>query len=526
MEDDPCQYAARALHYTNCDHHSLLPPSYWCMRMLCLGLVSNRVQAVPFYTSLSIVSIFIFGACSRETWELSIPSSALLWRKAYYFFVIVFPVLASTAYLVAVLKTHSVQQMDDLHCDNTSPLWYVSCLLPVSSSRFNSLALVRPRLLGYAGAPIVLYTPCFILSILTAVRILEMRTRLRGLQSQNGNQSQSTQAGNNSPPMPMPERLFASPMGGVSDKFSSQTLDDQTGMRYDLQLDHSLTRFSSRISLPWTPGTVESMSSNTHLHLPIELPALSPLIVPSIHPSPPSPTPSNNSVPFLSIDRSKTPSPIVFASAYMPSLQCHQGQPDATGESSSSCHASSTCGPGMPNSIHSDERQPSLISTSRAPILIEVGEKMPGFHLPIRSPPNSLRPSLELSPEYVRAQFEEDRAAGNPFASSGSLHRLPHSTLVTRSTYDVIGSLPSITCIDRALERLPEVDEADRASALVKSEDKFASKSKVSASVERDTEPPLKPVRQFYRESDLPPLYSEINKLSAMLPQDRLVAPL
>ena len=57
-------------------------------------------------------------------------SSALLWRRAYYFFVVAFPLLAFTAHLVAVLKTDSVHPVNDLHCDNTSPLWYDSQLSP------------------------------------------------------------------------------------------------------------------------------------------------------------------------------------------------------------------------------------------------------------------------------------------------------------------------------------------------------------------------------------------------------------
>jgi hypothetical protein len=63
------------------------------------------------------------------------PFSALRWRRAYYFFVIVVPLLAFTAYLVAVLKTDSVHPGSDLHCDSTSPLWFVGCRLPGCVSR-------------------------------------------------------------------------------------------------------------------------------------------------------------------------------------------------------------------------------------------------------------------------------------------------------------------------------------------------------------------------------------------------------
>jgi hypothetical protein len=349
--------------------------------------------------------------------------------------------------------------------------------------------------LGYAGAPIILFTPCFILSILSTVRILQMRTQARELRSQDANQTQLTGDGNYDPRMPMSARPSTSPMSGVSGKLSPRTLDSQTEMRIDVQLDRSLTQFSSRISLPLTPGTIESVSSNTHL--PLELPAFPPLIIPPIHPSQPSPTPSINSAHFLAIDRSKTPSPIMFASASMPSPNRNQGQPDAAGDSSNSGCTSSAHDHGISNSIHADEQPKSPGSPSRAPVSFGPGEKTPKFHLPTRSPPISLRPSLELSPEYVRTRLEEDRAFGNPSASPSSRH--PLSTLATRSATDIIGSLPSITYAEHALERLPEVDEAERTS-VPKGENKFASERKAAAPVNQDAEPRLKPVRQFYRE--------------------------
>jgi hypothetical protein len=348
-----------------------------------------------------------------------------------------------------------------------------------TSSFLSSSASVRPRLLGYAGAPILLFTPCFILSILTGFRILEMRARLRQLRSQNNNQGQLNC--HRGPRLPMPGGSFGSPMSAISDKLPPQSLDDHPGMRLDVQLDRSCTQFSSRTSLPFTRETLETVSSS--IHLPIELPTLSPLIIPSAHPSPPSPIPSNNSVPSLATDRSKTPSPIVFASASIRCPNRHKGQPTAAGESSySSAHD--------PHSSHSDERPTSPASPSRAPISLDIGEKMPGFHLPTRSPTNSLRPSLELSPEYVRARLEEDRAAGN-----------------------VIGSFPSIIYTEPVLERLPEVDEAERAS-VQKSEHKFVSEPKATVSVDQETEsPPLKPVREFYREYHFHPRRTTPNDL-------------
>ena len=158
------------------------------------------------------------------------PSSALRWRRAYYFFVVVVPLLAFTAYLVAVLKTDSVHPVSDLHCDNTSPLWYVGCRLPVCVSHH---IFIRPRLLGYAGAPIVLFTPCFILSVVTAVRIgriLRMHAKIRELRTGEGDptQTQSTRVVNGGSRLIKSGRSAAIPVSGVSDKLPPPTLDGQT----------------------------------------------------------------------------------------------------------------------------------------------------------------------------------------------------------------------------------------------------------------------------------------------------------
>jgi hypothetical protein len=361
-----------------------------------------------------------------------------------------------------------------MHCDNTSPLWCVSSR-PVPSLAHQHL--IRPRLLGYAGAPILLFTPCFILSILTGFRILDMRARLRQFRSQNDNQGQLNC--DRGPRMPTPRGSFGSPMSVISDKLPPQSLDDQPGMRLDVQFGRS---FSSRTSLPFTRETIETVSSSIQL-LPIELPALSPLIIPSAQPSPPSPIPSNNSMPSLAMDRSKSPSPIIFASTSIHCPNRHQVQSNSAGESShSSAHD--------PHSNHSDECPASPPSPSRAPISLEVGEKMPGFHLPTRSPTNSLRPSLELSPEYVRARLEEDRAAGN-----------------------IIGPFPSIIYTEPVLERLPEVDEAER-SSVMRSEDKFVTEPKATVSVDQETgPPPLKPIREYYREYRFYPRRTNTNDL-------------
>lgn len=288
-------------------------------------------------------------------------------------------------------------------------------------------------------------------------------------------------------------RLAATPVSGVSDKRPPPTLDGQTGMTVDVRLQGSSSRSSSRVSLPFRSDTVESNTSTAYN--PIELPTLSPLAIPSPHLSRISSTRS------LSDDDSfRTPSPIVFAHVPLPPSQRRPAQ-SGEAEPCDNPFGASDCEYGIappPHPTVSEESPTSPASPSRAPVSLEVGERMPRFHLPSRSPPSALRPSLELSPEYVRARLEEDRAMFaaclDDFPTSPCpSYRRPISTSSAGRSPEIISALPNITYTDRVLEGLPELDEAEKGSVL-KSEGEFMDERKVVS-----PEPPLKPERQFYR---------------------------
>ncbi len=344
------------------------------------------------------------------------------------------------------------------------------CRLPGCVSR---LIFIRPRLLGYAGAPIVLFTPCFILSIVTAVRILQMHAKIRELHTGGDhNQTLSAHVVSNGSRMMKSGLSAATPVNGVSDKLPPPILDGHTSMTVDVRLRGSLSRSSSRVSVPMTPRTIESMLSAPHF--PIEQPTFPPMTFPMLCPQ-------------------------------------HVAQLGATGEPCDNRFASSSCDPET-DPIHdatvSEEPPRSPTSPLRAPISLEIGERMPRFHLPTRSPPSGLRPSLELSPEYARARLEADRASlarrlENLPSSPCSSHRQLLTSLTSRESCDIIGSCPSITYMDRTLRKLPEVDSVDRDSLMVMSEeDTSVGECKV---VSLDSlEPSLKPVRQFCREQVLP----------------------
>jgi len=380
------------------------------------------------------------------------------------------------------------------------------CRLPGCVSR---LIFIRPRLLGYAGAPIVLFTPCFILTIVTAVRILQMHAKIRELHTGGDhNQTLSAHVVSNGSRMMKSGLSAATPVNGVSDKLPPPILDGHTSMTVDVRLRGSLSRSSSRVSVPMTPRTIESMLSAPHF--PIEQPTFPPMTFPTAYLSQPSPPSSIKDLSLSDVDRGRTPSPIVFARSPVLCPQ-HVAQLGATGEPCDNRFASSSCDPET-DPIHdatvSEEPPRSPTSPLRAPISLEIGERMPRFHLPTRSPPSGLRPSLELSPEYARARLEADRASlarrlENLPSSPCSSHRQLLTSLTSRESCDIIGSCPSITYMDRTLRKLPEVDSVDRDSLMVMSEeDTSVGECKV---VSLDSlEPSLKPVRQFCREQVLP----------------------
>ncbi|KAI0284623.1 hypothetical protein BGY98DRAFT_947825 [Russula aff. rugulosa BPL654] len=460
-------------------------PHWFCVvQTLIIGLSFQILTAICVcFTWASYLTVF------KPYCSVQASASALRWRRAHCVFVIVVPLLAFTAYLVAVLKTDSVHPGSDLHCDSTSPLW--------------------PRLLGYAGAPIVLFTPCFILSIATAIRILRMHAKyVRELRTGEGDptQIQSTRVVNGGSRLIMSGRSAAIPVSGVSDKLPRPTLDGHTSMTVDVRLHGSLSLSSSRVSVPMTPRIVETVHSTPQF--PIVLPALPPMTFPPAYLSQPSPPSSTKDLSLPDVDRGRTPSPIVFARPRLPPQ--NHAQLEATGEPCDNRHTPSGCDPETDrpyNPTLSEEPPRSPASPSRAPISLEGGDRMSRFHLPTRSPPIELRPSLELSPEYARARLEADRVSltrrlENLASSPCSSHRQLLTSLTSGQSPDIMGSCPSITYMDRTLEKLPEVDGADKDSIMLRSEDGFVGGCK---SMSPDyPEAPLKPVREFYRSAPRP----------------------
>ncbi|KAI0032606.1 hypothetical protein K488DRAFT_49506, partial [Vararia minispora EC-137] len=83
----------------------------------------------------------------------------LVWRDAYIIPSVVFPLAASGVFTWVVIRLDAAKPSEGMYCDPTSPLW--------------------PRVLSYAGAPLLLAIPSFALSTLTALRIMRVESTAR-----------------------------------------------------------------------------------------------------------------------------------------------------------------------------------------------------------------------------------------------------------------------------------------------------------------------------------------------------------
>lgn len=87
--------------------------------------------------------------------------STIAWRHQYLPLVVVFPLVASAVQLAVTLHYDwPVHREDDFHCDYSGGLTWL-------------------RLLSYSGPPLLLFIPCFLLSILSIIHILKVYQHLR-----------------------------------------------------------------------------------------------------------------------------------------------------------------------------------------------------------------------------------------------------------------------------------------------------------------------------------------------------------
>ncbi|ETW75912.1 hypothetical protein HETIRDRAFT_390342, partial [Heterobasidion irregulare TC 32-1] len=129
-------------------------PHAFCVAQTALMSVSGHVLAgvCASFTAALYLSV-------HRPQRLQNTPSPLAWRAGYLWLVGVFPAAAFAAYLTVILRLDAVRPSNDMYCDATSPLW--------------------PRLLSYAGAPLLLAAPSLVLSSLTGCRIIKMHSQTR-----------------------------------------------------------------------------------------------------------------------------------------------------------------------------------------------------------------------------------------------------------------------------------------------------------------------------------------------------------
>lgn len=112
---------------------------------------------------------------------LTEPKSQVLlrWRPALLSLLAGFPVAAFVAYIVVALRFGAIQPFNDMHCDATRPIW---CDDLTHSKKYlvSSYLVHRVRLLSYAGVPLLLAVPSFLLSCATAFVLFHSQQRAYG----------------------------------------------------------------------------------------------------------------------------------------------------------------------------------------------------------------------------------------------------------------------------------------------------------------------------------------------------------
>ncbi|KAF9018122.1 hypothetical protein BDZ89DRAFT_960485 [Hymenopellis radicata] len=131
-----------------------MPKAFCIAQTLLMGFGTFLITGVS--TAFSIATCIT--VLKPKSWG-SQESRALVWRHIYALPMVVFPILASAVQIAVVLKLDAVKPSDDIQCDATDPQWV--------------------RFLGYAGTPLLLVIPCFILSIKSIVNTIRTNKHIQ-----------------------------------------------------------------------------------------------------------------------------------------------------------------------------------------------------------------------------------------------------------------------------------------------------------------------------------------------------------
>ncbi|TFY50518.1 hypothetical protein EVG20_g11471, partial [Dentipellis fragilis] len=129
-----------------------MPHAFCVAQAALIGLSSHILTGIcACFTIATYLSVFKAQQLTQSS------HSTLSWRPQYILLVVVYPSVAFAAHLAVILKTNSLKPTNDMHCDANDPLW--------------------PRLLSYAGLPLLIAIPCFVVSTLTAIRVIKANSQ-------------------------------------------------------------------------------------------------------------------------------------------------------------------------------------------------------------------------------------------------------------------------------------------------------------------------------------------------------------
>ncbi|PCH44906.1 hypothetical protein WOLCODRAFT_91060 [Wolfiporia cocos MD-104 SS10] len=134
-------------------------PRSFCIVQSCLTATSWFITTSLCATVTIATFIAILHSHGNYTLRVTDLQRSLQRRPSSLSLIIGFPLVSSMAYFIVALKLGAIQASDDMRCDATNPIWV--------------------RLLSYAGLPLLLAIPSFLLTFTSIFLLLSSRKRLQ-----------------------------------------------------------------------------------------------------------------------------------------------------------------------------------------------------------------------------------------------------------------------------------------------------------------------------------------------------------
>ncbi|KAH9942828.1 hypothetical protein B0H21DRAFT_867138 [Amylocystis lapponica] len=135
-------------------------PRAFCTAQAALMPIAWYILTILSAYITATTSLAIFRSYGSRTMTVSEIYGTLRWRNTFLPGLVAFPTIVFIAYIVVAVRLNALRPSEGMNCDATHPTWV--------------------RLLSYAGMPLVLALPSFLLSCTSAVLLLLSLKHTRG----------------------------------------------------------------------------------------------------------------------------------------------------------------------------------------------------------------------------------------------------------------------------------------------------------------------------------------------------------